>query len=101
MTLRQLRDRLNTVFAENERIATLGWDGDSNRNDLPLAIRLESRPVKADGKYGYKSRFVAVDRLEASRTGLDGHGYVCFTADEIEGHLWPPAKSRKATQEVK
>ena len=96
MTLRELQKRINDVIAENDQIAARGWEK-YNRNDLQLAVKLESSPLKSNGKRGYKARYVRIERLDASNHGLgDITNVVCFTAREDEGLLWPQPKTRKA-----
>ena len=96
MTLRELQKRINDVIAENDRIAPLFGEKE-NRNDLPLAVCLHSSPLKSNGKRGWKSRYVRIERLDASRVGLGEAGdVVTFTAREDEGLLWPQPKVRKA-----
>lgn len=96
MTLIQLRDRLNAVIAENDRRFA-----SENRNNLPLAVCLKSYPLKSNGKRGYKTRYVAIEHLDAARVGLgDAGSFTCFTACE-DTVVWPQPKPRKAVQEVK
>lgn len=98
MTLRQLQKRINELIAENDRMAAhlsarMGEKAE-NRNDLPLAVRLDRRPLKPNGARGYKSRFVAIEHLESTRHGLgDAGDFICFTASEDEGLIWPKTKT--------